>query len=207
MKRLLLIPLLVVLFFGSLFGNDITFTGGRTSLQTQGDLQVITLSQGARVTSDTIVLYSDTIVLSGEEFRYVRCTGNVRLVDEERNLSLETTRLFYDREKEEVLIDGYFELDDPLNELIARGFGLEYLIDSEKITLSAEAHLEKHTSKGVMMCSADLMNFDRKAMKLILSGKAQVRWANDVYEAQSISVDLDKEAISAEGSIRGVING
>ena len=36
-------------------------------------------------------------------------------------------------------------LDDPVNEPIARGFGLEYTIGEQKITLNAEVTLEKHT--------------------------------------------------------------
>ena len=58
-----------------------------------------------------------------------------------------------------------------------------------------------------MVCKADVMSFDRTAMSLLLSGRASVDWAGDRYEAQQIVIDLEREEITAEGSIRGVIHG
>ena len=207
MKRCALLILLIVAILASASGGDITFKGGNTSIRTQAGRQVITLSEGAHIQSGSIVLKADTITLYGEGFRYVSCQGGLSLVDEERNLRLEANRILYDREAEEIIIEGYVELDDPTNELIARGFGLEYLIADELITLHAEATLEKHTSSGAMVCKADLMSFDRGAMSLVLSGKAGVDWKGDRYEAQRIVIDLEREEITAEGSIRGVIHG
>ncbi len=207
MKRLFFLILLIGFFLASASGNDITFGGGNTSIQTQAGRQVITLSQGAHIQSGSIILKAETITLYGDGFRYVSCQGGLSLVDEERNLKLKANRLFYDREAEEILIEGYVELDDPVNELIARGFGLEYMIGEQKITLNAEVTLEKHTSSGAMVCKADVMDFDRNAMSLLLSGRASVDWAGDRYEAQQIVIDLEREEITAEGSIRGVIHG
>ncbi|HQB55014.1 MAG TPA: hypothetical protein PK909_05995 [Sphaerochaeta sp.] len=207
MKRPFLLILLILFILSSASGDDITFEGGNTSIRTQAGRQVITLSQGAHIQSGSIILKADTITLYGDGFRYVSCLGGLSLVDEERNLKLKANRLLYDRETEEILIEGYVELDDPVNELIARGFGLEYMIGEQKITLNAEVTLEKHTSSGAMVCKADVMDFDRNAMSLLLSGRASVDWAGDRYEAQQIVIDLEREEITAEGSIRGVIHG
>ncbi|NLK14007.1 MAG: hypothetical protein GX261_02830 [Spirochaetales bacterium] len=207
MKRPFLLILLILFILSSASGDDITFEGGNTSIRTQAGRQMITLSQGAHIQSGSIILKADTITLYGDGFRYVSCLGGLSLVDEERNLKLKANRLLYDRETEEILIEGYVELDDPVNELIARGFGLEYMIGEQKITLNAEVTLEKHTSSGAMVCKADVMDFDRNAMSLLLSGRASVDWAGDRYEAQQIVIDLEREEITAEGSIRGVIHG
>jgi lipopolysaccharide export system protein LptA len=207
MKRPFLLILLILFILSSASGDDITFEGGNTSIRTQAGRQVITLSQGAHIQSGSIILKADTITLYGDGFRYASCLGGLSLVDEERNLKLKANRLLYDRETEEILIEGYVELDDPVNELIARGFGLEYMIGEQKITLNAEVTLEKHTSSGAMVCKADVMDFDRNAMSLLLSGRASVDWAGDRYEAQQIVIDLEREEITAEGSIRGVIHG
>lgn len=207
MKRLTILAVVLALTLGFLGANDISFEGGKTSMQTQAGRQVITLSDRARIQSGSIILRADTITLSGDDFRYVLCSGNVVLEDEERELNLRSNRLFYDRDLEEIRIEGYFELDDPKNELLARGFGLTYSIDEEQLALHAQAHVEKHTSSGAMVCKADLMHFDRKLMSLSLYGKALVDWSDDHYEAQQIIVDLEKEQITAEGSIKGVIHG
>ena len=121
MKRPFLLILLILFILSSASGDDITFEGGNTSIRTQAGRQVITLSQGAHIQSGSIILKADTITLYGDGFRYVSCLGGLSLVDEERNLKLKANRILYDRETEEILIEGYVELDDPVNELIARG--------------------------------------------------------------------------------------
>ncbi|MDD3059202.1 MAG: hypothetical protein PHO72_12850, partial [Sphaerochaeta sp.] len=87
-----------------LSAEAIRFSGGSTRMQMQEGYQSISLSGGAEITSGTLTLTADSIELSGEEFRYVSCTGAVTLNDDERGVTLLGNNLFYDREEELVVV-------------------------------------------------------------------------------------------------------
>lgn len=190
-----------------LLANEIRFRGGSTRMQMQEGYQNIALSGGAEITSGTLTLTADSIELSGKEFRYVSCNGSVTLNDEERGVKLVGTNLFYDREEELVVVDGYLELEDLTNEVQATAFFLEFSLDEGSVLLQVQVRLYKHTDSGVMACKADSLRLEREKRTLELGGSATIDWAGDRYEAERITVDLDTEQISMEGTIKGVING
>ncbi|MGE4463566.1 LptA/OstA family protein [Sphaerochaeta sp.] len=190
-----------------LSAEAIRFSGGSTRMQMQEGYQSISLSGGAEITSGTLTLTADSIELSGEEFRYVSCTGAVTLNDDERGVTLLGNNLFYDREEELVVVDGYLELEDLTNEVQATAFFLEFSLDEGSVLLQVQVRLYKHTDSGVMACKADSLQLEREKRTLELGGNATIDWAGDRYEAQRITVDLDTEQISMDGTIKGVING
>ncbi len=177
----------------------------------QQGFETITLSEGATITSGSLRLEADTIVLTGESFRYATCTGSVSLHDEERGgISLQSKNLYYDRQEELIIIDGYLELDDQTNEVIASAFHLEFTLDDGgEVLLQVQVRLFKHTdSGGAMACKADSLHFNREKQMLNLEGNATIDWDRDLYQAQRITVDLTTEAITMEGAIKGgVVNG
>ncbi|MGH0052447.1 MAG: hypothetical protein ACQ5SW_03525 [Sphaerochaetaceae bacterium] len=200
---------LIILTFPliSLLSEEITFSGGSTRMHMQQGFETITLSERAMIESGSLHLEADTIELTGESFRYVTCTGSVSLHDEERGISLQSKNLFYDRQEEMILVDGYLELDDSTNQVLASAFHLEFSLGEGVVLLQVRVHLYKHTESGAMACKADSLHFDREKQMLNLEGNAIIDWAEDLYQAQKISVDLTTEAISMEGSIKGVVNG
>ncbi|NCC64325.1 MAG: hypothetical protein EOM15_06690 [Spirochaetia bacterium] len=204
-------PLLLVLVYlvlqVPLASEQISFSGGSTQIRMQQGFETISLSEGARVQSDSIELQAGEITLSGADYRYVRCTGNVRLKDTQRGISLSTQNLFYDRQSELVLINGYVELEDTVNEVLASAFSMEFNLSQSLVLLQVEVTLLKHTDKGTMECKADSLSFDRERQDLTLEGDAKIHWAKDFYEAEYIRVDLTTEEISMGGSIKGVIYG
>ncbi|NLK05576.1 MAG: hypothetical protein GX315_04365 [Spirochaetales bacterium] len=208
MRKLLYALLLLLLVPTTLlFANEIRFSGGSTRMQMQEGYQSIALSGGAEITSGTLTLTADSIELAGKEFRYVTCSGSVKLNDDERGVKLMGNNLFYDREEELVVVDGYLELEDLTNEVQATSFFLEFSLDEGTVLLQVQVRLYKHTDSGIMACKADSLHLDREKRTLELGGNATIDWAGDRYEAQRITVDLDTEQITMDGTIKGVING
>ncbi|NCC64413.1 MAG: hypothetical protein EOM15_07140 [Spirochaetia bacterium] len=205
--RFLLLALVFLLLQVPLISGEIIFSGGATRIRMQQGFETITLSNGARVQSDSIILEAREITLSGSDYRYVRCTGNVRLHDEKRGISLSTQNLFYDRQKDIVLINGYVELEDTTNEVLASAFSMEFDLAQSLVLLQVQVKLLKNTDRGTMECKADSLSFDRERQILTLEGSAEIDWARDFYEAEYITVDLNTEEISMGGSIKGVIYG
>ncbi len=205
MRRICLLILLALTF--PLGAQELTFSAGSTRMQMQEGFQTVQLGGGAELTSGSIVLHADEIELSGDSYRYVQCTGLVSLQDSERALSLTTRSLFYDRQEERIICEGYLELEDTINEVLGSAFNLVYDIQKGELLLQVEVVLYKHTDRGSMVCKADVLRFDRTKEVFDLNGEATIDWDGDRYEAQAISVDLESEEISMDGEIRGVING
>lgn len=205
-KRTLI--LLVLALSLPLFGAEtITFSGGATKLVMKEGRETVTLTGGAEIESGTMVLTADTITISGEDYRYVTCSGRVHLTDTERGILLSTESLSYDRVDEHVLITGYVEIDDTANQVQASAFRLAYDVQPGLMELQVSVLLLRHTDSGVMVCSSDTITYDRTKETLRMLGNARVKWDGDTYEAQRVEVDLKSEEIAMKGAIKGVIGG
>jgi len=119
----------ILLVTVTLSAEEITFSGGSTRMSMQQGNQTITLGGGAQITSGSVQLYADQITLSGNNFRYVACTKSVRLVDAERGIKVLAQNLFFDRDEQMILIDGFVELDDSVNEVHATAFMLQFSLE------------------------------------------------------------------------------
>ncbi len=207
MRKLILI-LSLVLSSTLLFADNITFSGGSSSVVLRDGRENVVLSEGASVAVGSMEIQADTITLSGDDWRYVTCTGNASVIDPERGISIRTASIWYDRSEERILISSWFEVDDTENEVTATGASLEYLMNDERLQLDKDVSLLKNTEdSGIMRCSAESVIFARTSNTLELRGSATVDWDGDRYEAEVISVDLDTDSISLDGRIRGTING
>ncbi|MDD4573613.1 MAG: hypothetical protein PHR69_05300 [Sphaerochaeta sp.] len=207
MRKRLILAILIALFTLPLIAEDISFQGGSTRMNMQQGSKTVLLENNAEVQAGSILLRSKTIELYGEDFRYVRCEGDVFLQDEERGISLVTSSLLYDREKETLLIDSWVELEDTNNQVTASAARMEFFLKDGIVLLQVQARLLKHTDDGPMVCRSDYMTFDRDKEMLDLKGRASIIWKPDTYEAQTITVDLKTEEIRMEGSIKGTIHG
>ena len=210
-------PLCAVILFSLVFcaiaplsaemAKEITFTGGYTKAVMKEGRQSIILSQGAAVHVGSILFEADTIELSGKDSRYLAGSGNVRITDSERGLSITSSTISYDRENEQIIIDGWVEIQDLRNEVIASGAYLAYGQDIGMMKLQIAAKLLHHTESGPMVCRADSIEYDRVNQRLALYGNSSIYWKGDIYEASMTTVDLETEEILMEGTIKGTVHG
>lgn len=187
--------------------NAITFSGGYTKVKLQEGREVVTLSNGAVVSVGSLQLTADEIEISGSDYRHVRCNGNVSVVDAKRGIRLSSSQIYYDRLDELIIVDGWVEIQDTQNEVIASGAWLEFNLRDGIMKMQMRVRLLKHTDKGSMVCNADNVIFDRDGETLALSGGASVYWNKDRYEASMITVDLKTDEIIMDGAIRGTVHG
>ena len=207
MRKFLALIALIVLP-ALLFADNITFSGGTSSIVLRDGRENVVLSGGASVTVESMEISADSITLSGDNWRYVSCSGNTTVKDESRGISIRTSSIWYDRSAERILISSWFEIDDTENEVSATGAALEYSLSDERLQLDKDVSLLKNTDdNGIMRCSAESVIFSRSDNTVQLRGSASVDWDGDSYEAEVISVDLDTDSISLDGRIRGTITG
>ncbi|MCQ2412036.1 MAG: LptA/OstA family protein [Sphaerochaetaceae bacterium] len=210
MRRL--ISLMAVLMVSLLFAlqavaADISFSGGYTKVNLQEGNKTVTLSGGAKVSTPDIEVLSDAIELYGDNYRYVDCTGNVRASQPNGGISFSSPSLFYDRQSGLVSSDSWIEIQDTDNQAALSAAWFEYDMDKGIIQLKMMAKIVKVTEEGLMVCRADVIEFDSKSRKMTMKGNSNVNWNGDSYSAAMIVVDLDTNAISMYGSISGEVNG
>lgn len=206
MKRFLLL-LLFSIFSILAFADDISFSGNESRIVLREGKENVELTRGAEVFCNGLRINADSITLSGSNWRYVSVTGNVKVVDEERDLSIMTSSLWYDRVDERLLIGTYFELDDRANEMSASAFLLEYDMANENLMLSGRVRLRKMNNGDLVSTRAESVRYDRTSDRMELLGSASVTWKDDQYSAEVISLDLKNDSIVLDTRIQGTING
>lgn len=187
--------------------DTITFSGGTSSVVMREGKENVKLTEGALVSIGSMTISADEIELSGNSWRFVQCDGGVKVLDEERGISITTSSLWYDREEERLLISAWYELEDRTNEVSASGAVLEYRMEEEQLQLDKDVLLLKATEDGLMRCRAQSVQFSRSDNQLTLRGSSTVNWKGNSYAAEVISVDLDTDTIVLEGRIQGDIHG
>lgn len=207
MNRKLTSLLVLLLITLSLSGESIAFSGGESSLSLKEGQKSVSLSGGAEVSTGAITITSDSMTLTGDDWRYVECTGNIVITDSDRGLEIRTSTLWYDREEETIIISSWFEIDDTQQDLYATAGSLRYDMEDEKLELGMQVTLMRISDNEVMTCSSESLTYDRNNEFVSLRGKSRVEWKGDEYSADIISVDLKNDEITLSGRIRGTING
>lgn len=187
--------------------DPISFQGGYTRAVMKEGRESIILSEGAVVSSGSITFEAQTIEIIGSGARYISGSGSVRITDTENNLTILCSSISFDRETEQLLVDGWVEIQDLENEVMASGAFLSYGRREGTMKLQVAAKLLHHTDSGPMVCRAHSIEYDRNAMRLLLVGNASITWKTDQYEASSAMVNLETEEIIMEGGIKGTVHG
>ena len=190
-----------------LCASAISFSGGHTSISMQDGNRTVTLSGGAQVETDEVLLKAESVEIYGENYRYVSCTGNVQAKEKERSISFRSPSVFFDRERKVVSCDSWIEIQDISNQAALSGAWFEYDMDKSLMKLKMMARILKVTDEGLMVCRADLIEYDGKKNTVTLKGNATVQYKGDTFRAALIMVDLETDEISLYGTVSGKFNG
>ena len=156
------------------------------------------LSGNARVRSDRFDITADEIELYGEDFRYVRSSGSLRIEDLERGLVLTGGSLFVDRERDLMRVEGSAEMEDRENELIVRGGFIEYR-GEEDLTI---VQIGVRILRDDLVTRSEFARYRRDADELELSGLPRIVWRDDEYSASRIVINLDTDEITLRGEVQ-----
>lgn len=199
--------LLLFLCAPAFAAEPISFKGGFTRAVMREGRETIMLTQGAIVETGTIRFEAQSIELVGPDARYLVATGSVKITDSQNHITITSNSLSFDRETEQLLVDGWVEIQDLEREIIATGAYLSFNRAEGVLNLQIAAKLLRHTESGPMVCRADSIEYDRDTMRLSLVGNSTIQWKGDTYQASSTLVDLQTDEIIMEGSIKGIVHG
>ncbi|HDQ13287.1 MAG TPA: hypothetical protein ENN41_00530 [Sediminispirochaeta sp.] len=182
------------------------FSGDKTSISfIEGDRTSI-LEGNARISSDELMIRADRIELSGEDFRYVRCSGEVELNDAKQGIRLTSGSLFFDRRKELLRVRDYGEMVDLKNEVVVKFGYMEHFSLEDLSIFQIAVRILKVDEEGEMISRSDYARYDHAANTLELSGSPSVIWNGDRYRALRIRIDLDTEEIQMDGAVEGEVS-
>ena len=206
MKKITVL-LALILTVNVLFSAPVTFSGGYSKVSLKEGRRSVSLTGGATVSAESMVITADSVTLTGDDYDVVECTGTIEIKDEEKGLSIKTTALYYDRTAERLLISAWCEVSDSVNELEAGAGAVSYDLRNEVLSLEMAARLMKATDSGLLSARAERITFDRGADTLTLQGNAEVEWNRNSYRAKLITINLTTEEIRLEGRIEGEVHG
>ena len=185
----------------SLWAQTFSFQGEQMETVLAKGKERTVLSGNAEVQTEDNLIRADRVELYGEDFRYVACEGNVRIVNELKGIEVTCQRLFYNREEKVVRVRGNVIMLDEQNEVVVKGGYLENWEDSDETVVQIGVRILKED----LVCRAEYARYQRSEDKLELSGMPVVNWKGDEYRALKIYIDLNTDTIRMEGDIRGKV--
>lgn len=181
--------------------ENFSFSGDSTTLSLAEGGQRALLTGHGRVESQDLRITADSIELFGKDFVYAQAHGNVHVVDARRGLDLTSQELFYDRDRKISRIRGNAVLADIKNEMVVKGGFIEDR-DKEQITI---VQIGVRIFRKDIICRSEFARYQRDKKILELSGMPWVSKGGDVYQAARITINLDTEEITLEGSVQGTL--
>ncbi len=184
----------------------IRFASDYTRASLHEDEKSLLLSGNAWIETGSTMIQAAAIEIFGKESRYISCTGDVEITDSNQGLTVNAKNLYFDRQRALLRIDGWAEMEDRTNEIIAKAAYLENSQETGITLLQISVKIYKHTEDGPMICMTDSAIYDSEKQTLQMTGNSIVYWKGSSYEASQISVDLTSNQITLEGRVKGTIN-
>ena len=193
--------LLLFILASPCFSDTFSFRADRMSGSRASGRDITVLTGNAEVRSDNLLLMADRIEIYGADNEFIDCYGNVRGIEEEKNILFETDRLRYDRKLKIARLEGNSTLEDRENEIVVKGRFIEYDDIAEVTVFQISVRLFKDN----MVCRAEYAVYRRIEKILTLSGFPVVYKKDDEFRADRIRVDLDTDDVTMEGDVSGSI--
>ena len=194
-------PLFLLTLALPLSAEDITFSAASMS-GTSGKKNASAILQGgANVLIGSLSINSESMELSGDDYRFVSATGGVAGEDSERGFSFSASSMTHDREKEISEFRGSVLFSDTENGVEISAGSLSYDRNTETIFMQVGVLL----TKDDMRCESAFAVYRRDDSYLELSGAPLVINEGNEFKANRIFVNLDTEKITMDGAVSGTM--
>ena len=196
-----LISLVLVMAGTPLFAEKIIFSANRMTGQAGNSNTTTSLSGNAYIKTETMEIQADEVELSGDNYRYIKASGNISGKNTKTNMDFTCDSLEYDRTTKIALLKGNVKLDDKDNDVKAESQIIEYNQDTEIAILQIQIKLTQKDN----VCSGSYAIYYKTNQLLELSGNAQVKQKDDVFRAQNITLDMNTQDITLGGNVKGKV--
>lgn len=193
--------LIIFSIFSVLFAEKISFSADSMSGQAGNSSSDTKLVGNAYILTETMEISADLIELSGEDYKNIKAQGNVNGKNLETKMEFKCNELDFDRITKLARLTGDVNLVDSENEVTAKAQIIEYNQDTDVAILQIQVNLTQKDN----ICSGAYAVYLKKEKMLDISGNAQVKQKSDTFRAQQISLNLDTQAITLAGNVRGSV--
>ena len=200
MKKLLA-AVIILSLYTALFAEKITFSAGSMSGQAGDSSATTTLTGGAFVQTSSIEISADSIELSGDDYRFIKATGNISGKNLETKMEFTCDSMSYDRETKVAQLQGNVKLVDTENDVKADAQLIEYNQNTNIAVLQVGITLTQKKN----VCTGAYAVYQKNEQMLEISGNAQVKQEDDVFRAQQITLNLDTQNITLSGNVKGSV--
>ncbi len=155
----------------------------------------------AYVLTESMEISADSISMSGNDFRYIEASGNVKGKNMESQMEFSCGKMKYDRESKIAELFDDAAMKDTKNEVSAKAQIIEYNQNTDIATMQFDVELKQKDNT----CTGAYAIY-RKANKMLeLSGNSQIKQGTDTFRAQEITLNLDTQEITLDGRVKGTI--
>ncbi len=192
---------LISLILMPLSAEKILFSANRMTGQAGNTNTTTTLSGNAYIKTESMEIQADNVELSGDNYRYIKSTGNISGNNSEAHIEFTCDSLEYDRTTKIALLKGNVKLLDKDNDVTANAQIIEYNQDSEIAILQIQINLTQKDN----VCSGSYAVYYKDSQLLEISGNAQVMQKEDLFRAQYITLDMNTQDITLGGNVKGKV--
>ena len=200
-KRIIIFISLIFAFIVPLCAEKIIFSANKMTGQAGNSNTTTTLSGNAYIKTESMEIQADDVELSGDNYRYIKATGNITGKNLKSKMDFTCDSLEYDRTTKIALLKGNVKLDDKDNDVKAEAQIIEYNQDTEVAILQVQIKLTQKDN----VCSGSYAVYYKTTQLLELSGNAQVKQKDDVFRAQNITLDMNTQDITLGGNVKGKV--
>lgn len=201
LKKTVIFVVLFFLIMLPLSAEKIIFSANRMTGQAGNSNTTTTLSGNAYIKTETMEILADDVELSGDDYRYIKASGNVNGKNLKTNMEFTCDSLGYDRTTKIAEIKGNVKLDDKDNNVRAEAQIIEYNQDTEIAVLQVKVNLTQKDN----VCTGSYAVYYKNTQMLEISGNAQVKQKEDVFRAQYITLNMETQDITLGGNVKGKV--
>ena len=185
----------------TIHAENIIFSANSMNGKSNDKNSTTELKGNAYILTSSMEIKADSIVLFGEDYRFIKATGNISGKNLETKMEFTADTLNFDRTTKIAKLIGNVELIDTENSVKAKAQRIEYNQDKEIAILQIEVNLTQKENE----CTGAYAIYHKKQQVLELSGNAQVKQKKDTFRAQNIYFNMDTEEIKLGGNVKGSV--
>jgi len=161
--------------------------------------EITVLEGDVILSSESKRIMADNVELTGDNFNFFQCEGNVEVQDLENDYILTSQVFHYDKDRKIIRINAPSVMEDRKNELIIKCGFMENREEENLIILQIGVRILKED----LACRSEFAVYYRNENLLELTGLPVVYRNDDVFRASRITVNLDTDEIKMEGEVQG----
>ena len=182
--------------------DTISFTANTMHAELAEGRERTILDGAARLNTEDIEIFADSIELYGEDLIFALCTGSIRVVNEKEQWELVSNNLFFNRRDDIIRIQGNSQMEDRKNEMVIKGGLIEIRNKEDLVIIQVGVRILKDD----LACRSQMALYYREEERLELTGLPYVLWKDDEYRATKIFVDLETDEVQLEGDVQAEVS-